>query len=331
MKPNGRVVVLISSAGRRVELLRIWRRTLADLGVDGEVVATDMSRVSAAWHDADRAFVVPPCTGSEFVPAMLELCRREGVSLVVPTIDTELPMLAGARERFESVGTAVHVSSPETIAIGYDKREGHRWLVDAGFPTVRQAEAGAVLDDSEGWTFPLIVKPVRGSASIGVVTVADREELARMAPGRDHVVQAIAAGVEYTVDVLVDRTGRCRGAVPRRRLEVRAGEVSKGMTVREPRVVELAAGIAEALPGAWGCLNFQIFHDAATGALAVIEINPRFGGGFPLAWEAGARYPRWILEEALGRPSTAHDRWAEGLVMLRYDAAVFRGREACGL
>jgi carbamoyl-phosphate synthase large subunit len=119
--------------------------------------------------------------------------------------------------------------------------------------------------------------------------------------------------------------------VPRRRLEVRAGEVSKGITVREPAVIDLAVRAAEALPGAWGCLNVQIFHDVASGQLAVIELNPRFGGGFPLAWEAGAHYPRWILEEVLGLPSTVHDRWTDGLVMLRYDAAVFRPREDCGL
>lgn len=323
-----RAVVLISSAGRRVELLRIWRRTLADLGLDGEVLATDMSRVSAAFHDADRAFTVPRCTAPEFVPAMIELCRRERVTLVVPTIDTELPMLAAARADFAAVGTTVHVSAPDTIAIGYDKRATHRWLVEHGFPTVEQHEVADVPD------FPRIAKPVRGSSSIGLARVRDREELARVTAGQDYVVQSIAAGVEYTVDVLVDRQGRCRCAVPRRRLEVRAGEVSKGITVREPAVVALATRIAEALPGAWGCLNVQIFHDAATGALAVIEINPRFGGGFPLAWEAGARYPQWILEEVLGLPSTApdgNDGWHDGLVMLRYDGAVFRSREDCGL
>lgn len=325
------MVVLISSAGRRVELLRIWRRTLADLGLEGEILATDMSRASAAYHDADRAFPVPPCTDPAFVPAMLELCRSERVTLVVPTIDTELPMLAEAQGQFAAIGTTVHVSSPETIALGYDKRAAHRWLVHSGFPTVQQADPSAVLDGSAGWAFPLIAKPVRGSASIGLVRVGDLEELERATRGEEHVVQTVAAGVEYTVDVLVGRAGRCLCAVPRLRLEVRAGEVSKGMTVREPAVIALAVRIAEALPGAWGCLTFQIFYDAPTGALAVIETNPRFGGGYPLAWEAGAHYPRWILEEVLGRPSTAHDRWTDGLVMLRYDAAVFRTREECGL
>jgi carbamoyl-phosphate synthase large subunit len=323
--------VLISSAGRRVALLELWRRTLGDLALDGEILATDMSRVSAAYQSADRAFQVPRCTAAEFIPSMLELCRRERVTLVIPTIDTELPMFAAARDEFAAIGTVVHVSGPETITIGFDKRSTHRWLLERRFPTVAQAEPGDVISGSVDWTFPLIAKPVRGSSSIGLARVGDREELSQVTGGQDYVVQQVAKGVEYTVDVLIDRAGRCRCAVPRRRIEVRAGEVSKGMTVREPTVIALASRIAEALPGGWGCLNVQIFHDAATGELSVIELNPRFGGGFPLAWEAGAHYPRWILEETLGMPSTAHDRWTDGVVMLRYDAAVFRSREECGL
>ncbi|MCA9674637.1 MAG: ATP-grasp domain-containing protein [Myxococcales bacterium] len=323
--------VLISSAGRRVELLRLWRRALASLELEGSVLGADISRLSAAYHEADHSFQVPRCTAPDFVPEMIELCRRERIAIVVPTIDTELPALAAARSEFAAVGTRVHVSAPEVIAIGYDKRTTHAWFVAQGLPTVLQAEPSDVLSAGRRWAFPLIAKPVRGSSSIGLARVENVDELARLTEGKDYVVQQIATGVEYTVDVFVDRGGRCRCAVPRRRLEVRAGEVSKGMTVREPSVIDLAVRVAEALPGAWGCLNIQIFHDAETGQLALIELNPRFGGGFPLSCEAGADYPRWILEEVLGRPSTAHDRWTDGLVMLRYDAAVFRSRQECGV
>jgi carbamoyl-phosphate synthase large subunit len=128
--------------------------------------------------------------------------------------------------------------------------------------------------------------------------------------------------------VLADRDGRCVCAVPRRRIEVRAGEVSKGVTVRSPRLQDLAARICAALPGAFGTITIQVFVDGEPddpdADLAVIEINARYGGGFPLALEAGAEFPRWQLEELLGLPSTAQaDRWRDGLVMLRYDAAVF--------
>ena len=124
--------------------------------------------------------------------------------------------------------------------------------------------------------------------------------------------------------LLVDRSGQCLCAVPRRRLEVRGGEVSKAVTVRSETLIDLAFGMVKALPGAYGVLNFQVFAEEETGKLAVIEINPRFGGGFPLTHRAGADYARWLLEDLQGLPSTASaDGWRDGLVMLRYDAAVF--------
>ena len=131
--------------------------------------------------------------------------------------------------------------------------------------------------------------------------------------------------------MLVDRSGRCVSAVARQRIEVRAGEVSKAVTVRNPSVLTVARGVAEALPGAYGVMNIQIFHDTDTDAVNVIEVNPRYGGGFPLSFEAGAWFPRWFLEEVLGQPSTAHDDWRADLVMLRYDAAVFVARSEAGL
>jgi carbamoyl-phosphate synthase large subunit len=181
-----------------------------------------------------------------------------------------------------------------------------------------------------------LTKPRFGSASEAVSLVRNTAELellvardeagTRLIDGRpgDMVIQTVAAGDEYTIDVFVDRSGRCLCAVPRRRLEVRAGEVSKAVTVRSEELIELAFSMVKALPGAYGALNFQVFADQATRQLAVIEINPRFGGGFPLTHRAGADYARWLLEDVRGLPSSASaDSWREGLVMLRYDAAVF--------
>lgn len=316
--------VLLSSAGRRYALLQIFRRTLADLGFAGEVMAADMSRLSAAFQAADRSFLVPRCTSAEFVPAVLELCRTNEISLVVPTIDTELPVYAAQRDTFARVGTTVAVSSPEAVAIGADKGRTHAWLTGNGFPTVRQAAVQDILAAPGSWNYPFVVKPAGGSSSIGFAIVRDRTQLEAATGGGAFVAQTIAPGVEHTVDVLADRSGRCRCAVPRRRFEVRAGEVSKGMTVRSPALEGLAARICDALPGAYGCLNIQIFQDESTGEMNVIEINPRFGGGFPLAWEAGARFPRWLIEDVLGLPSTATAiGWKDRLVMLRYDDAVF--------
>lgn len=321
------VTVLVSSAGRRVELLRAFRRALDALGLDGRVLATDASWYSSAFHAADEAFLVPRLDAPDFVACLVELCEKQQVDLVVPTIDTEMAALAVGRDQLAAVGTTVALSGDDVVDIAADKQLTHDWLVANGFPTVAQAGAEAVLADPAAWTFPLITKPRFGSAGIGVRIVHDAAELALAAGSRalgEMVVQSPAPGREHTIDVLADRSGRCVCAVPRRRIEVRSGEVSKGVTVRSPELQALAADICEALPGAFGTITVQVFVGDAPGELAVIEINARYGGGFPLSREAGADFPRWQLEELLGLPSTATtDGWCDGLVMLRYDAAVF--------
>ena len=326
------LTVLISSAGRRVELLQIWRAAIQGLGRVPRIIAVDMTRLSAAWQVADAGYLVPHCQAPAFIDELLGICQRENVSLIVPTIDPELPVYAAAHARFEAIGVRVHVSAPEVIAISNDKRLTHRWLTSSRLPTVSQVDARAVLDDGLDLPLPAFAKPAMGSSAIGIAKVESREALSHWVGERtDYIVQEVAPGVEYTVDVFVDREGRCRAAVPRRRLEIRAGEVSKGMTVRHARVMDLATRAAESLPGAWGCLNIQIFADDESQRLSVIEINSRFGGSFPLTWEAGGHFPRWILEEVLSLPCSAHPDWTDGLIMLRYDAAVFRDKAACGL
>lgn len=322
--------VLISSAGRRVALLRIWRDALSRLGLRGSLIATDMSACAAAVQDADRFELVPPCSSENFLPRLMEICERENVRVLVPTIDTELPMLAEARADFVARGTTINISAPETIAIAYDKHATHAWLTEHDLPTVEQARAGEIESGESALEFPLIVKPARGSSAVGVARVENLDQLRHACQG-DFVAQSIARGVEYTVDVLINREGHCAAAIPRRRLEVRAGEVSKGLTVRNTAVERLAQRVAEALPGAYGVLNVQIFHDEISDVCSVIEINPRYGGGFPLTWQAGGLLPIWFLEEVLDMPSSCCDAWRDGLVMLRYDDAVFVTQAEAGL
>jgi carbamoyl-phosphate synthase large subunit len=327
------VTVLVSSARRRVELLRGFRRALTSLGLDGRVIASDATWYSSAFHEADEAVVVPRLDDPSFVPLLLDVCEKHSVDLIVPTIDTEMAAWVGSRDRFAAIGTTVALSGAGVVDIAADKQLTHEWLVDSGFATVRQATPEAVLADLDAWEFPLVAKPRFGSAGIGVGVVRDAAELAAACKPElgEMVVQTLAAGREHTIDVLADRDGRCVCAVPRRRIEVRSGEVSKGVTVRSPRLQGLAARICGTLPGAFGTITVQVFvdgdpDDPANGDadLAVIEINARYGGGFPLALEAGADFPRWQLEELLGLPSTAAaDEWRDGLVMLRYDAAIF--------
>lgn len=325
--------ILLSSAGRRVHLLQIWERALGALGIEGHVAAVDASPLAAAFQRASRRWLVPRCDDSSFVDRMLDICESNDIRLIIPTIDPELPVYAGDRARFEAVGTSVAVSGPRTVEIGADKVRTHEWFRSAGIPTVEQAPLGDVLGAGHGWSFPLFIKPRFGSAGKGVRLLSTADELAMVEDPEDKLVQTVAPGVEYTIDVLVDRQGIPRCAVPRRRLEVRAGEVSKGVTVRQPEIVELAVEMAASLPDAMGPLTMQVFHDGSTGELNAIEMNPRFGGGFPLAWEAGARFPQWLIEEYMGlaEPRDHHTDWKDGVVMLRYDGAVFTDAASVGL
>jgi carbamoyl-phosphate synthase large subunit len=315
--------ILISSAGRRVALIGCFRQSLKHLSLSSHVMAIDAATQSAAGQIADQFMLVPRCTDPGFMDAVLEICKGEHIDLLVPTIDTELKVYAAARKRFESSGVRVVISDPLTIAICEDKFETHAWLAVNGFPTPRQSTPQCVLDNSRDWTFPLIAKPRAGSASVGVVRIRSISELLSLSDREDLVIEEIALGCEYTINVYVNLDGQCISAVPHRRLEVRAGEVSKGITVKNRALMRLGCEIAEKLPGARGPLNIQCFL-ADSGDIRVIEINPRFGGGYPLAHEAGAHFTSWIIWETLGQSVTGDPGcWEDGLLMLRYDDAVF--------
>lgn len=314
--------VLISSAGRRVGLVRAFQAAYTRLGISGRVYACDASRLSAACWVSDGFDLVPRCDDPNFVDAVLDICKRRDVGVIVPTIDPELPVYAEAAGRLADARVQVLVSAPEVVSIGADKVRTHEWLVRNGFPTVGQQKCAAEFLDEV--RFPAIAKPRFGSASLGVRRVASADEALALVGDSDYILQEIAPGVEFTVDALALGQLQPIVCVPRRRIEVRAGEVSKAVTCRHPSLQALVRRIVQALPGAYGVLNVQVFLDASTGRMSVIEINPRFGGGFPLSWAAGADFPRWLLEHCLGQPvSVVDDQWEDGLTMLRFDDAAY--------
>jgi len=314
--------ILLSSSGRRGELVNILRQAIEESGRSGVVLTADRSRLTAAGRLSDELFIAPDLRDPKFVDEILAFCLSRAVTHIIPTIDTELPIYAAARDVFSANGICVWVSGPETIAIAQDKRATNRWLVANSLPAPRQIEldealAGARLE------YPLIAKPAGGSSSVGVSTVRSLSDLRCLDRKRDYVLETVARGREYTVDVLVDDQAICRAAVPRRRLETRAGEVSKGVTVRDHDLISLATTVADKLPDPFGVLNIQIFKDDTTGELCVIEINARFGGGYPLTWAAGAHYPTWLIQKLAGSTPTASPEWASGTLMLRYDQGVY--------
>lgn len=317
--------LLLSCAGRRVELLRIWQRTFLELMLDAQVVAADAQPFAPAFVLADRQTIVPRVCDPNFVDAMLRTCQQHDARWIIPTIDTELPILASAREMFLSHGIEIMVSDAETVAIASDKRRTHEWFVANGFPTFKQADIATALADPD-WPYPCFAKPACGSRSIGARRIESRDALLQRQKesGSDDVIESLGHGVEVTADAWISpRTGKCSCVVPRQRLEVRDGEVAKAKTLDAPEIVECVRHVAEKLPGARGAICVQLFYDPSTKDISLMEINPRFGGGYPLADAAGAHFTRWFIEDSLGIPSTTNENWTRNLVMLRYDQACY--------
>lgn len=324
--------ILISSSGRRGALVGLCRRALESLGVEGKVFAADITQASAAYQLCDEGFYARRFDDPAYIPEMLKVCGEQNVRLLIPTHDRELMLYASAFDQFQAIGTHVVAPSTEVVALSSDKEATYRWLTENNLPRPRQASPDEVLANPDGWPMPLLIKPRYGSSSIGVHTVNDLEQLRHLTADRPYLVQSIAQGKEYTVDLFVDQSGVCRCAVPRQRLETRAGEVSKGMTERNTAVIDTAMRACATLPGPRGVMCLQLFHDPSKNECKIIELNARFGGGYPLTHEAGAEYLRWLIEETLERPcSAADDAWQDGLVMLRYDDAVFVERQQAGL
>lgn len=305
-------------------MIECFRRSAAAAGIDLDVLACDIEpELSAACYAADRAFSVPRCDDPAFVDSMLKIAIDAGVDLVVPTIDPELAPLSAASDRFGAVGTRVHVSPPSVIEVVRDKVRTSEVLAAAGVPVPWTASLDTARAAADRLVWPLFLRPSGGSASRGIKVAYSPSDLPA-APDEPMMLQQLLVGPEYTVNMFVDKNGELRSAVAHQRLRVRAGEVEKGRTERDPMFRALAEGVSRALPDARGVLCFQLIVDKMAGP-RVFEINARFGGGYPLAHFAGAEYTRWLLEETVGLPSTAHDGWRSGALMLRYDAATFAG------
>ena len=315
--------VLFTCVGRRVELLRAFRRAGEALNLPLELHGADVNRLAPAAHHVDRHHLVPTIASGEYVDALAAVCRKAKIDLVVPLIDPELPYLAAARTQFAERGTCVLISEPNVITICQDKLRTFEALRDAGIDTPRTWtwEDACQLPKHQ---FPYLLKPRTGSAGKGVYIINNADELetlGRREPGS--IVQEFVKGTEHTLDVYTAFDGRPRCVVPRRRLEIRTGEVSKGLVVKDPAIMQVGADVADMLAGGRGIITVQCIV-TARGRIRVIEMNPRFGGGAPLGIQAGADFPKWILQELIGtKPRINPTGFTDDLLMLRFDESVF--------
>jgi len=316
------VNILFTSVGRRVALIRYFKKALSDLGLRGSIIGVDVSEDAPAFHVVDRAFKICRIDDPRYIDSLVSLCRREKIKLLFPLIDTDLMKLAESRQAFSEAGTTAVISDPGLMAIALDKFKTHDFFVSRGIDTPRVFDcAGLPGDDA---AYPLFMKPFDGNASKGIVQIRNEKELLFF---KDYIpnplLQEYVRGTEVTFDVLFDFNGAVRCVVPRRRIEVRAGEVSKAVVMDSPGIVQEAWRVAGELKGGRGCINMQCFVTGG-GAMKFVEINPRFGGGAPLSIHAGADLPRWIIELFLGNdPGDVRNAYRKNVYMLRYDDAVF--------
>ncbi|SOY49468.1 ATP-grasp domain-containing protein [Cupriavidus taiwanensis] len=309
--------VLLLSAGRRVELAEAFQAELASRKLDARLFATDMRpALSAACQVADVAIEAPRVTEPGYIDFLLRTCLSHEIGIVVPTIDTELLLLSKHRERFAEAGIHLIISDESLVTVCRDKRSTASLFSEIGI------DSPEIFDRSD-LRFPCFAKPYDGSCSIGAALLREPADLtaSMLADDKMMFMEYIdARHVEYTVDAYYDRRGELVCAVPRERIEVRGGEVSKGITRRHV-VYDYLLPRLRKLRGARGCITLQLFANEFTGRFAALEINPRFGGGFPLSYSAGANYPGWLVDEyLLGQDVPFFDRWESDLLMLRYDA-----------
>ena len=312
--------ILLTSAGRRTSLVLAFQEAARPSGA--RVLAADLDPLAPACALADGAFRVPRVTEGSYVSALLRLVREHDVGLIVPTIDTELPILAEHGEAFQAEGALVVVSKPGFVALCRDK-----WNTFQAFQAKGIAVPASWLPGpKEPPALPeqLFLKPRDGSASAHAYA-CDRQDLARLLPlVPNPIIQERLDGTEITIDALLDFQGHPIHYVPRERIRTLGGESIQGVTLDLPEVdawVERVLEICARL-GAQGPITMQAF---LTGQGPVLtEINPRFGGGFPLALAAGGDYPSWIM--ALQRGETLQPslgQYRRGLYMTRYYTEIF--------
>jgi carbamoyl-phosphate synthase large subunit len=322
-KTENPLSVLFTCIGRRVSLLESFRRAAKKLKINALFLGTDTTELSPALQLCDRRFGVKPTTHQGYIKQLLSIVKANKVKLLVPTVDLDLKRLAQNKAKFTALGCCVLVSEPQVIEICQDKRKTYCFLVKNGFDTPQTMSIHSALSKKK-IKWPCFLKPWDGYAGRGNAVVNSRKEMlfySKRIP--NPICQELVKGTEYTCDVYVDFSLKVRCVVPRRRIEVRAGEMSKGQVVKNTCIMSEATILVEKLGAGPGVITLQLFLTDG-GKVKFIEINPRFGGGAPLSIKAGADFPKWILQELTGgKPNIRPDDLKDGLIMLRYDSEVW--------
>ena len=313
--------ILITSAGRRVSLVKFFQKELKIIYSDAKVFTTDANpEYSSACRISDGYFEVPRVDKINYIDSLLDIVLKNNISLIIPTIDTELLILSSNIELFKKHKVEIVISDYEVIQIFRDKRLTHNFFEKQQINFAKEFT-------KTNFILPMYIKPIDGSRSIDNYVITDKEQLTEYHLSNlklmfleylDHKIHT-----EFTIDLYFDKNSDLKCLIPRQRLEVRDGEVNKAITKNKKFIPEIWQKLKK-IDGFRGCITLQVFVNNISNKIYGIEINPRFGGGYPLSYLAGGNFPKWIIQEYLiGTVNIPiFKNWEKNLMMLRYDDEV---------
>lgn len=313
------VNILILSAGTRNKVVQYFRKTLAGKGT---VVATDMSPLAPAIYDADKHYIVPRMSDPTYLDVILNICKKEGITGVLSLIDPELSLLAEYKAEFEALGTTVIGSSYELCEMSLDKFQMYNWLTAHGYRCAKSyMDKDAFFSDVDAGliAFPVFVKPARGSASISISMVYDRETVELLFAHEDGLmIQEFLDGQEIGADVYIDMVSHDVVSIfTKKKLKMRAGETDKAVSFKDEKLFALIERFVKEA-GYYGQIDIDIFD--LRGEYYISEVNPRFGGGYPHAFESGADHMKLIVNNLEGNANDCVvGQYEIGTYMMKYN------------
>ena len=311
--------ILILAAGTRNKVVQYFKRAFDGVG---KVVATDASNLGPAIYDADKYYIVPPITEPGYIDKILEICKMEKIDGALSLIDPELSLLAANEERFEAIGVTIIGSSYDLCEMSLDKMRMYAWLKSHGYNCARswknKEEFYRAVDAGEV-SFPVFVKPYRGSASISISKVYDKETIDLLFAHEDGLmIQEYLDGQEIGADVYIDLiSGEVVSIFTKKKIKMRAGETDKAVSFKDPKLFTLIEKFVNE-SGYRGQIDIDIFEIG--GQYYISEVNPRFGGGYPHAYESGCDHMKLILNNLNGRANNKNiGAYDEGIYMMKYN------------
>lgn len=316
--------ILLLSVGTRNKVVQYFKRAVGDTG---KIIATDMSALAPAVYEADKFYQVPRITDESYLDIILDICKKEKIAGVLSLIDPELSLIAKHREAFAAVGTMVIGSSYELCERALDKMEMYQWLQQHGYSCAKSyADKEAFYADVNAGeiTYPVFVKPIRGSASIAISKVYDRETVELLfAHNEGLMIQEFLEGQEIGADVYIDMlSGEVVSAFTKKKIVMRAGETDKAVSFKDEKLFMLIERFVK--ESGWrGQIDIDIFE--VNGEYFISEVNPRFGGGYPHAHECGCDHVAMILNNLVGiKNRKAIGNYEADVYMMKYNEVAIR-------